>query len=974
MNIKKRSFQLLFIMTIIIIFSGLSPVMKASASQRILKVGVFELNGFFHKGDDQNPTGYGIEYLEKIAEKTGWRYEYIWAENWDECVQFLREGKVDIIAPAQKTESRMEEFDFPALNIGNECGTLLALSTNEKLIYEDFSAFSSITIGCVDTLVFKEDFIKYADSHNFTPNIVSYRDTKALLAALNSGEIDAALTNLFVQTDTTKVLAKFGISPFYFMFRRNQPLFQKELDDALQQIKTEYTNFEADLLESYYPAFSNVPFTKAELEYIKEAPVFKVACRSNIRPISYVDSSGEVMGITRQILDEVSRISGFKFEYAALPEGHIVYDYFREHDITLISSVEYNKENISAPGMRLSIPYLDSKKVFVCKKDEFFDTDKPLTIAVATGSETLIDAIKKSYPNFQLKVYNSVYECFESVRKNETDALLQNQYVVTTFLAKPLYSEMKIIPVESLRDQLCLSPVVNMQEGVENPLLADSRLVSILNKSINQISETDISKIIIKETTENQYRYTYLDIIYNYRHALFIIVIILIILFAALIHSHKLKKKNLKLITDNEAKLRNITNNINGGVVVLTVDEQLRITYANDGFMNLLQCGPDEYYQIQNKEYTTYVHPDDTNALKELMTIDINKNNQVSFKLRIMNKSGQYIPTLFNGTLTESSKGEREIYCVIMDISEQEQLFEKLSLQQKKYSAVIESSGDIIFEIDCIKKEFIVSSLFKRKFGWKVHKAAITNTVTDSLGLLQIHAEDISDLRNTTERIFTEKAKVEAQARIYKTDGNFLWCYISMHPMLSSSERVINIVGRISDIDEEVRTKKELEQKSRIDSLTGLLNKHAFFEEASQYLENSNGKNSALIFLDIDNFKQVNDKLGHMEGDRAIKETAKKLQIIFSNYDILARFGGDEFCILLKEIPLNTLRDKLAWAVEKLRNVYSSDGIEVKSSVSIGAACTYGKRESIEVLLEYADKALYKSKENGKNQYTIYNG
>lgn len=973
MNRIYKRLQMVFLTLLLVLGCSLAREQEADALERKVRVGIFRLNGFFERGPEGDIVGYGVDYLNKVAEKTRWTYEYVWTANWDECVELLREGRVDLIAPAEQNEERMGEFEFSSFSIGMECGALLALNTNESLIYEDFEAFSHIKIGCVESLIFKDSFIEYGREKGFSPSFVSYRDTNALMAALNAGEVDAALVNLFVKTDTTKVLAKFSMSPFYFMTQKNQSQLLNELNEALQQIKLESVDFEPDLVQKYYPSFHTVPFTKAELDYIESAPVLKIGCPTYIRPVSFLnEDTGEIDGITRKVLEEVSRISGFQFEYVPVPEGRIGYDFFRDNGIALIASVEQNKQNTASPGIKLTLPYLNSKKVFVCRKEENVDLEKALRLAVATGSQTLATVIKEKYPNFEVVIYDTMEECFEAVRLGEADMLLQNQYVVTTFLAKPLYSDMITIPVEGLQDLLCLSPVVYKEKGVIDSQLADDRLISILNKSISQIPEDEITKIIIQQTTDNQYRYKYSDFIYQYRYPIGVIVIILLLLFLIIVHTVRLKKKSVQLIMQNEAKLQNIANNINGGVVVLTAQEELRIIYANEGFLNLLKMDYGKYDQLKEQEYTAYVHPADADKLKVLMSANIERENQVSIKLRIMCRDGCYIPTLFNGTLTINSRGEREIYCVIMDISEQERLMEKVSLEQKKYEIMIESSGDIVFEVDYRNRELMVSPLFEEKFGWQVRREVLKNGPRAVLELLKIHKDDLDEMERLMAGVMAQKVNLEGQARIRKIDGFFLWCRIAQYPMVNKDGEVVGLLGRIVDINEEVEAREELKQRSRTDGLTGLLNKAAFFEEAAAWLKEAIGINTALIFIDVDNFKQINDRLGHMTGDQAIRDVAKKLLTVFSSHDLLSRFGGDEFCILIKDIQEETLKDKLAWTVEKLRAVYSADGTEVRCSASVGAACTYGRITDLDLLLDCADKALYYVKEHGKNQFAVF--
>ena len=947
--------------------------LSSEGQERTVRVGVFEFDGFY---SDSNgvPQGYGADYLNRIAALTGWSYEYVWAPNWEECVHLLREGKVDLIAPAQETEYRQQEFAFSNFWIGIEYGGLLALDTNDSLVYEDFSSFDNMKTGYMEGSVILESCDRYSEDNGFRPQMIPYEDINALMEALRSGQVDSVLVNLFRKTDVTKILAKFGASPIYFMTGKNQTALLHDLNDALQQLNTEQPAFNTELAAQYYPYLSYLPFTKAELEYIESAPVLTVGCRSDMAPVSYVDGeTGEPRGITIDILDQISHISGLKFQYAALPQGPIDYPYLTGHRISLVSSVEYNPANQTAPGIRLTNPYLDSKKVFICRKGLNFDTGSPMNLAISTGSQTLPTVINEAYPNFKITLYKDMESCFEAVRDGKADALLQNQYVVNYYLSKPRYENMKTIPAESLQDEMCLSPVVYKPDGSPDSLLSDDRLVTILNKSINQLSDQDITRIIIRETAEYNYDYTYRDFLYQYRYPLLAMAAVLAVLGALIIYAVTLRRRSMAMIRRNEEQLRNITNNINGGVVVLSARGALRITYANDGFMELLHLKKDDFGLIKNKDYTTYVHPDDLRLLEPIARMSADGDSQVSFKIRIMRSDGNYIPVLFNGTLAEHASGQRILYCVIMDISEEEQLVEKLSLEQKKYGILMRSSGDIMFEVDCSTRRLTMSPLFRQKFGREVSCAVSPDDIPHYLSFLGIKEEDLEALEDVTRQMLIHKDSVDAAARIMRDDGSFIWCRIFQYPMLNADGELVYIMGRILDINDEVLEKERLERQSRADPLTGLLNKTAFFAEAEAYLGTSPVSNTALIFMDLDNFKQINDSLGHMIGDTAIKDAARKLQVIFSSYDILARFGGDEFCVLLKEIPVDTLKDKLSWTIQKMKAVYSAEGIDVAISASIGAACTWGGHgQSLDTLLMQADKALYTAKKNGKDRYVIY--
>ena len=207
--------------------------------------------------------------------------------------------------------------------------------------------------------------------------------------------------------------------------------------------------------------------------------------------------------------------------------------------------------------------------------------------------------------------------------------------------------------------------------------------------------------------------------------------------------------------------------------------------------------------------------------------------------------------------------------------------------------------------------------------------------------------------------------------RVGKTNGDYIWCRMYRTLLVDENNKVISILGKIVDVDEEIKEKKQLELKSRTDLLTGLLNKQTFEKEVREYVENNSAENSCFIFIDMDHFKDINDKLGHSIGDQVIKEVAKKIQLLFANFDLVGRFGGDEFCVFVKDIPRDTLIDRLHFAVKKLEQEYTYEPGTVKISASIGAAFCKCKHINYKELMDAADKAAYQAKDNGRNCYII---
>ena len=294
-------------------------------------------------------------------------------------------------------------------------------------------------------------------------------------------------------------------------------------------------------------------FTKEEQAYIDAAKSLKIGYVTDRKPVSFQDENGELAGISRYIFDRIEKISGLNFEYVALPSGDITYDYLQNENFDLVTSVEYNKENKNARGILISEPYLSSRKVIVAKSGLEFAPDAHFTVAISTGSQTLEKVLNAQYPNFKLVNYPSIQDCLNAVNKGKADLLIQNQYVVEYWLYKPSYQNLIVIPMLEMQDQLCFSAVLPIDKA--DAEWADGKnLISVIDKSIAQITDSEISGYIIASTMKNMYRYSFSDFIYQYRYAAIILGIAVAVIIVLLVVSLRYRIRSIKARADAKAK------------------------------------------------------------------------------------------------------------------------------------------------------------------------------------------------------------------------------------------------------------------------------------------------------------------------------------------------------------------------------------------------------------------------------------
>lgn len=182
------------------------------------------------------------------------------------------------------------------------------------------------------------------------------------------------------------------------------------------------------------------------------------------------------------------------------------------------------------------------------------------------------------------------------------------------------------------------------------------------------------------------------------------------------------------------------------------------------------------------------------------------------------------------------------------------------------------------------------------------------------------------------------------------------------------------------DLEKEIRQRRNMEAKlvhdAKHDALTGLPNRAMFMERLNQaikHVRRHSLEQFALLFIDLDRFKQINDTMGHLEGDRFLIETATRLRGCIRSNDTLARLGGDEFVILLDTINgINDARDVAERVIQKVSQSYKLGTIEFHSGASIGITISGNKLDTSESMLRNADTAMYQAKANGKGCYVIF--
>ncbi|NOZ09552.1 MAG: PAS domain S-box protein [Gammaproteobacteria bacterium] len=378
--------------------------------------------------------------------------------------------------------------------------------------------------------------------------------------------------------------------------------------------------------------------------------------------------------------------------------------------------------------------------------------------------------------------------------------------------------------------------------------------------------------------------------------------------------------------------------------------------------------------ELEKKSLHELIHPDDRQMVLNRYKNRLAGNNEPdNYQFQILTRSGT-ARWVENSVMLITWEDRPATLNVMRDITAHKTAQEALFDEKERAQVTLESIGDGVITTNaqgCIE---YLNPVAEQLVGWQPNQAQ---------GLKLVEVFNIIDestrtpIHNPVETVLHQGQKVMApgQTSLIRADGSESSIEYAASPIRHRDGSIIGAVVVFRDVTEMRGLARQLSHQASHDSLTGLINRHEFENRLNYAMESARTENKhhALCYLDLDQFKVVNDTCGHIAGDELLKQLAALLQTKVRDVDTLARLGGDEFGILLEGCPLEKARqigNNLRRTVKDFRFVWEDKSFEV--GCSIGLVPITNHTNSLSDLLRAADAACYVAKDLGRNRVYAY--
>ena len=445
-------------------------------------------------------------------------------------------------------------------------------------------------------------------------------------------------------------------------------------------------------------------------------------------------------------------------------------------------------------------------------------------------------------------------------------------------------------------------------------------------------------------------------------------------------HNITPKYKDKMKIEESKRKYKELNKILPVGVVIQSAKKG-EIVFANNSACDILEMSLDELFDRTS-------HDPKWNAIYENGTPYMGENHPAMLTLKDAKPRKDKIMGLkfknktvwikINTQPYFDKKGKIvSVIATFSDITKQKEIQKLLEEEKLRFQTAIEGTLDGLWDWNIIRGELFHSKQLEIMLGYNGNEIEGTIEAWNSL----VHLEDREPVAKTINNYFNSKGKIRYvnRFRILTKEGEYIWVEGRGKAIFNKNGKPIRMIGFLTDISKQVKYQETLDYNSKHDVLTSLPNRFLFQEKISKKIFSlKENEELAIIYIDLDGFKKINDTFGHNAGDKVLIDVSNRMKTIIEERGVVSRIGGDEFVIFYsysinKQKIVISLLKSLLYTINEPISYENKNDLKVSGSIGVRV---YSKSEGSttpDTLLREADQAMYEAKNSGKNRYHFFN-
>ncbi len=531
-----------------------------STEPEVLRVGFFAFSGYHIIEEDGRRSGYGYEFLQRLAIHGGWTYEYIGYDgSYADSLEMLKNGEVDIVTSVSKTEEREKEFLFSDQSIGVNSTIFTVRAGNDSVVEGNYETYDGITVGMLEGNSKNANFERFAQEHGFTYKPVYFKDQSELSAALGNGSIDAAVTGSLRLLDNEWVLESFDASPFYICTNKDNAELMDRINSAINEMDLHDPNWRDTLHETYYSTDSSgeIIMNAGERAFLEElrssGKPLRLLFNPELAPYCYF-RDGEAHGILPAIFDVLADRLGLKYEFIPVKDRGEYYSLRASGAADVVLDFAGDYYLAEKEGYKITVPYFNTNFARLTL-DGFTGDVKRL--AVMERADALNSLISGRFPEEALLRYGTTGECVRAVLNGDADAVILYSYTAEMYARRDERNRLSSVAFGD----------TSMSYAVADNVSGGRYLLSLLDKGSDSISSAELDAIISREVDAGRENNVSL-VAFLYKNPIYSVLgvaIVLLLVFALAmlavrtLNQRRLKKKIAEATKELEKKTEELT-------------------------------------------------------------------------------------------------------------------------------------------------------------------------------------------------------------------------------------------------------------------------------------------------------------------------------------------------------------------------------------------------------------------------------